>query len=119
MAAVKRTPPTEERAPGPVSAPLPQPESDEAFRKAREARVEASERGLEAMNAALDRAAKNLEKLQPVAPPPAPPAHPKATYQVWPHGTLQHNGKTYAPGDTLVMFVAEAERVPCLVKVDG
>ncbi len=109
MAAVKRTLPTEERAPEPVSAPLPQPEP---------APVQAATRVTFSADGVSIAAPKITVQGAPT-PPPAPPAHPKATYQVWPHGTLQHNGKTYAPGDTLVMFVAEAERVPCLVKVDG
>lgn len=87
MAAVKRTIPTEERAPEPVSAPLHQPVP-----------------------------APVPVAIAPVAPP-APPV--KATYRVWPHGTLQHNGKTYAPGTVLEMRITDAEKIPCLEKVDG
>ena len=99
MAVTKRTPPTEERVAEPVSAPLPQVAE----------RLEQSERALEGLNKALEQVA--------ALPPPEPPV--KATYRVWPHGTLQHNGKTYAPGTVLVMRIEDASKVPCLEKVDG
>lgn len=63
-------------------------------------------------------AAPPATAVSPVAPPaPEPPV--KATYRVWPHGTLQHNGKTYAPGTVLVMRIDDASKIPCLEKVDG
>ncbi len=88
MAATKRNPLAEERAPDLVSEPAPPP-------------------------------APIPVAIAPFVPPPPPDPNPKATFRVWPHGTLQHNGKTYAPGDTIVMRVDDAAKVPCLVKVDG
>jgi hypothetical protein len=52
-------------------------------------------------------------------PPPAPPVEGRMVFRVWPYGTLQHNGRTYQPGDTLTLHEAEASKIPCLVKVDG
>ena len=52
-----------------------------------------------------------------LSPALAPPT--ALTYQVWPHGTLQRNGKTYQPGDTLTLDPAEASKIPCLVRVES
>ncbi len=77
----------------------------------------------EAKSALVDlapaKAAAEAPKAAPAAPAPAPapaaPAKPtSATYKVWTHGTLQRNGKTYQPGDTLTLDPAEAEKIPCL-----
>lgn len=90
MAVTKRTPPNEERATESVSERAPQPEPTAP-----------------------------TTAISPVAPPPAPEPPVKATYRVWPYGTLQHNGKTYQPGTVLVMRIEDASKVPCLEKVDG
>lgn len=42
-----------------------------------------------------------------------------ALYRVWPHGTLQRNGRTLQPGDTIVLPEAEAAGIPCLLRADG
>lgn len=62
---------------------------------------------------------------KPVAATPAPAvlAHPElakpgaVTYRVWPHGTLQRNGKTHQPGDTLTLPPAEGDVIVCLERV--
>jgi len=91
MAAVKRTLQAEERAPeAAVSEPAPKPTT------------------------------QPVAAVQPPAPPPPPPEPPvKATYRVWPHGTLQHNGKTYEPGTVLMMRIDDASKIVCLERVDG
>ena len=62
--------------------------------------------------------AKAAEPAPAPAAPPAPPAPPThATYRVWAHGTLQHNGKMYNPGDTLAMPCADGDKIVCLSKV--
>ena len=48
----------------------------------------------------------------------APAAPSAATYRVWPFGTLQRNGTTYQPGDTLTMDPVEAAKIPCLERVE-
>lgn len=58
----------------------------------------------------------------PPAPAPSAAATPtpaSAVYRVWPHGTLQRNGKIYQPGETISIREDEASKIPCLVKVDG
>lgn len=47
-----------------------------------------------------------------IAPPPPEP--PTKLYRVWPHGTLQRNGQTYQPGDTLSLPPEVAAAIPCL-----
>lgn len=89
MAAAKRPAPNEERVAEPVSERAPQPEPTPP-----------------------------TQASAPVAPPPPEPPV-KATFRVWPYGTLQHNGKTYQPGTVLVMRIEDASKIPCLERVDG
>jgi hypothetical protein len=51
---------------------------------------------------------------------PAVIEHPDAPkrYRVWPHGTLQRDGKTYRPGDELILPEAEAIKIPALIRVN-
>jgi hypothetical protein len=105
-----------------TSAP-PAPAKQEAkpaldAREAAEVAEAADDRAKRAEAVAAKLAASKPGLIQhPEAPAPAPPiaAKPTAgTYKVWAHGTLQRNGKTYQPGDTLTLDAAEADKIPCL-----
>ncbi len=56
---------------------------------------------------------------EPLPPEPAVIPEPaqavrSALYRVWPHGTLQRDGKTYQPGETLTLDPEVAKGIPCL-----
>lgn len=69
--------------------------------------------------AAEEPAAPKAAAAPPSPPaPPAPPAKPThATYKVWAHGTLQRDGQTYQPGETLTLPCAIGDNIVCLERV--
>jgi hypothetical protein len=49
--------------------------------------------------------------------PPAPASPATVTYRVWAYGSLQRNGKTHKPGDTLTMAPEDGDAIVCLERV--
>lgn len=84
------------------ASPTPKPAAGPELAKAKPADAPKAEAKAEAAPAAT-----------PATPPP--PAKPTSVlYRVWPHGTLQRNGKVYQPGETLALAPEEGDKIVCL-----